>query len=116
MTENVYWVVKGTIADGKLDAVKELAKHFCALTTTEPGALAYEWSVGDGSQIHIFERYADADAAMAHLGNVGPDLPKLFEHVAVSGIDCYGKTSDTLREAFAAFPVTYHEQFAGFTK
>ena len=75
MTENVYWILKGTIAEGALDAMKEVAADFCAKTTNEPGALAYEWSVSaDGSEIHIFEQYAEIAAFFAN------NLVKIFHY------------------------------------
>ncbi len=115
MTENVYWILKGTIGEGNQDAVKELAQRFSEKTNSEEGVIAYEWSMSaDGSQLHVYERFKNSDAALAHLGNVGPDLPELLGLVTPTAIECYGSPNDAFKAAVGIFPVSFFETFQGF--
>lgn len=117
MTNNIYWILKANIGEGNLAALKELAAKFCHMTQEEPGVVAYEWSVSeDGKVLHIYERYADSDAGLAHLANVGPSLPELMALVTPVSIECYGNVGDNLKDAMKALPMSYMETFAGFHK
>jgi quinol monooxygenase YgiN len=118
MTNNVYWVIKAEIVEGQLAALRAIAPKFCEMTKTEPGAIAYEWSLSaDEKTVHIYERYEDSDAALAHLGNVGPHLPELMGVIILpTAIECYGAASDAFKEALKDFPMIYFDQFDGFGK
>ena len=117
MTDNIYWIIKLNIGEGNIQAIKDLAPAFIEKTKQEEGALAYEWSVSaDGSELHVYERYADSDAALAHLGNVGPMLPELFALASPITIEVYGSASDVFKEAVKDFPTNYHSQFDGFSR
>lgn len=117
MTPDVYWILKAKITDGKLDDLENLAEEFSEMTKTEPGVLAYEWSIGqDRETLHVYERYLDTESAMAHLANVGPHLPRLLELVSITEIQCYGQPGASFREAVKDFPVVYMDTFCGFKK
>lgn len=117
MTGNVYWVLVADVNEGQEEALRALAKTFSEKTKTEPGALAYEWSLSDNaSRLHIHERYADSEAALAHLANVGPVLGDLLALVTPVQIDCYGRVSDAFREATKDLPMVYYTQFEGFSR
>lgn len=105
---NLYWVLKASINEGQLDTLKILTKDLIKLTQTEPGALAYEWSISeDQKNLHIYERYVDCDAALEHLANVGEFLPKLMQLITPTTLECYGPASNQFKQAFAGFPVVY---------
>ncbi len=117
MTDNLYWVLVADVNEGQEAALRALAKTFVERTKTEPGALAYEWSFSDdNSRLHIHERYASSEAALAHLANMGPVLGNLLALVSVERLDCYGSVSDAFREATRDLPMVYHTQFAGFSR
>ena len=66
--EQLSWVLQCTVKDGQLDAFKELMEEMVAGTSNEAGALNYEWFISDdGSTVHLYEKFADSDAAIAHL-------------------------------------------------
>ena len=95
MTDHIFYFLVADIHDGNLETVKDIANTFIELTKTETGSLAYEWSTTtDGTELHIYERFASSEAALAHLGNVGAHLPSLFELAELRSIDCYGTASD----------------------
>lgn len=115
MTENVYWILKAQVQEGNADKVRQLAAKFCDQTQQEAGTIAYEWALSeDDSVLHIYERFANAEAALAHIANVGDDLPHLLALISLDGIECYGAHDDAFRKAVAELPMTYMNTFAGF--
>lgn len=76
----VQWVLELNIKDGKFDAFETLMNEMVAATkSNEPGAHTYEWFVSDDMKsCHIYERYADSAAVMAHLGNFGAQFAERF--------------------------------------
>jgi quinol monooxygenase YgiN len=84
----------------------------------EPGALDYQWSTSaDGTVCHIYERYADSQAAMAHLANFGARFAERFMTVlAPIRFVVYGNPSLEVQEALAAFGPTYMRSVGGFSR
>lgn len=118
-TNNIYWTLKVAINDGKKDEVKALASEMTEATQSgEPGALNYEWHFcSDGKSCHIYERYADNAAVMAHLGNFGEKFADRFMGVFTPvSFDVYGPADETVRGALAQMGAKHHEQFNGFTR
>lgn len=113
MTSQIYWILKASINDGKLDELRTLAKQFRALSEKESGVIAYEWST-NGSMLHIYERYVDCDVALSHTTNIGSLLPELIELVTPTEIECYGPTTEGFRDAFKEVPMVYFDTFEGF--
>ena len=114
MTQNIYWTIDATIKEGHLDGLKSHITTMVDLTSTEPGALAYDfWFNEEETRLFIYERYADSDAAVAHLQNVGPHLGPFLEAVDIAPIVILGEMSDAAQEAFASFNATYTTFFAG---
>lgn len=117
MTDNVYWILALKINDGKLDEFKALADEMCASTKKEPGALAYEWHLSDdGSTCHIFERYADPKAVMAHMATFAGFAEQFMSLVTPVSATIYGKVDDQVRQAAADMGPVYLTQFAGFAR
>ncbi len=115
MTSNIYWILEADIGVGNLGALKRLTSEFCEATREEEGTIAYEWSLSaDESVLHIYERFADSGAALAHLERVGPRLPELFGLVSLTEIECYGAATGAFKEAVKELPVVYFESFNGF--
>ena len=113
MTNQIYWILKASINEGKKGELQGLAKQFCELTEKEEGVVAYEWSIND-DMLHIYERYANSDEALSHTANIGSLLPELIELVTPTEIECYGAASDAFKEAFKDVPMVYFDTFAGF--
>ena len=117
MRSQIYWILKCDVNEGRLDDLKTTATKFCELTAAEEGVMAYEWSLSeDATVLHVYERYTNSEAALAHLGNVGPFLDELFSLATPREIVCYGNASDAFREAVKDLPVRYLNTFDGFHK
>jgi quinol monooxygenase YgiN len=114
MTENIYWTIDATIKDGHLAALKSHVAKMVKLTATEAGALDYDfWLNEDETRLFIYERYANSEAAIAHLQNVGPHLGPFLEAVDMQPIVILGHLSSAGKEAFAAFKATHTSFLAG---
>jgi hypothetical protein len=87
-------------------------------TRSEPGTQAYEWFLsGDGAVCHVYERYADSTAAMAHLGTFGSKFAERFlECVEPTGLYVYGDPSDEARAVLDGFGAVYLGPFGGFSR
>src|SRR5215470_2455096 len=68
MSAQISWYVELKVKPGLMDAFRTLTREMIESTKSERGALIYERFIGDDNQsIHVFERYADSAAAVAHL-------------------------------------------------
>ena len=116
MSEQVYWILEGTVSD--LDSWKALLEEMVAATRNEPGALNYEWTVGaDGATCHLFERYADSDAAMVHLGNFGKNFARRFTSLLkTTRFTVYGSPNEAVKKALGPMGVTFMTPIGGFSR
>ena len=101
----VSWVVQCAVKDGQLDAFKELMEEMVAATSSEPQTLSYEWYIStDGATVHIYERYADSDAMIAHVsGFLEKWAGRFMESVDPTRFVVYGDPSPAARELLAGF-------------
>lgn len=58
------------VANGKIEAFKQICEQFVEKTSHEPKCLYYGFSF-DGDYAHCREGYEDAEGLLAHLENVG---------------------------------------------
>ena len=81
------------INHGKQDDFEALAQGMSEATHGESGTPAYEWHLDDaGNTCQIYERYADFDATMTHLGNFGSKYAERFIGlVTPTGVTVYGQ-------------------------
>ncbi|MGA0839955.1 MAG: putative quinol monooxygenase [Pseudomonadales bacterium] len=114
-TNHVYTIFKAEVPEGAVEELRKVAAYMTELTSREPGVIAYEWSLSeDRRRLHVYERYVDSEAGLAHLANAGPELSKLLDIVSLIEIECYGPASDDLRTAIKDFPLTFLQPFEGF--
>ncbi len=119
MSDAVHWLLALNIKEGELDNFKALVKEMVDATkANEPGTLIYEWFVSDDEKTcHIYERYADSAATMAHLAAFGQNFAERFMAVLESvQLVVYGNPNDEVRGALAAFGAVHLSQIAGFAR
>lgn len=77
--KNIQITAKFKIHAGKAEEFKKMAADcITAVKKNEPGALQYDWFLSpDESECIVRENYADSNAVLAHMGNVGELLDKL---------------------------------------
>ena len=118
MENHVSWVIELAVKDGQLDTFKELMGEMVAGTSQEPQSLAYEWYISDdGGIVHIFEKYADSDAMIAHVnGFLEKWAGRFLESTDPTRFMVYGNPSPAARELLAGFEPTYLGPWGGFSR
>lgn len=78
---------------GKLDAARALLPRFVERTRSEPGCLCYGFTL-DGDTVFCREAYRDADAALAHLQNVGALLAEMLQLAELVRLEIHGPAAE----------------------
>ena len=115
--QHLYLLVELTIHEGKFAAFEATAKQMIADTPNEPGAVGYEWHLSpDRKRCRILEKYADANAILAHLkGPVVQQLvPKMLESSAIDRAEVYGDPGTEGREMLMEFGAGIFDRWQGF--
>lgn len=91
---------------GRLDEFKALAEKAVAETlknSDQEKVLFYGFSY-NGDVAHCREGYADAEGALAHLGNINPLLQQLLEISDLARLEIHGPAEelDKMREPLAS--------------
>ena len=71
MPSNEFITIQPHFTVDDWEAAKPIMEKFIEKTATETGCIYYGWS-RSGDQLFCREAYVDAEAALAHLGNIGP--------------------------------------------
>ena len=117
MNENVIWTVEGVIKDGQRTALETLMKEMVETVQPEPGTTHYEWTLGqDGKSLHVYERYANAEATRAHLVTWGKFAERFMALVEVTCFTVFSDLTDDLKEAVAGLDPVYMAPIGGFSK
>ena len=119
MSSNVYWNLELEIASGRENDFRALMEEMVTATKkNESGALNYEWSTSaDGKVCHLFERYVDSAAVMAHLGTFGEKYAgRFFEILKPVRFVVYGAPDSDVKNALAAFNPEYMQGVGGFSR
>ena len=117
------WHVTLAILPGRLEAFRELTAEMVEFSSKEPGTLIYErFLTPDGATLHIFERYEDSAAAVAHLtGGLQGALERFAACTRRLHLSVLGSPTDELRALLdVTLPVGgsaggggYHRRLAG---
>jgi len=118
MEGHVSWMAQYAVKEGSLDALEELMREMVEGTSAEVGALAYEWYVSeDGATVHLFEKYASSDEAIAHVkGFFEKWGARLLALVDVKRVVVYGDPSPSARKIFDSWGATYLGPWGGFSR
>lgn len=119
MNTQVSCLLQVDIQTGRETEFRALVAEIVAATRAdEPGTLDYEWSISaDGARGHLFERYADSAAVLAHLANFMARYAERFlALVAPGAFTIYGAPNDAVKGALASFHPTYLAPVAGFSR
>jgi quinol monooxygenase YgiN len=116
---HVAWMFELAVRQGREAEFRALMAEMAEATErNEPGTLDYEWYVSDdGRWLHLFERYADADAAMTHLVTFGERYMRpFFDVLAPERMTLYGAADDRVRGAVAQLAPQVMARAAGFSR
>lgn len=79
---------------------KRLAAQALELTSGDPGVSQYDWFFNEDETVCVVrETYADSDAVLAHVAQLGDVLGNLVEVAGGCELEVYGNPSTELREA-----------------
>jgi quinol monooxygenase YgiN len=118
VSNQISWRVELAVKPGELDNFRTLTEEMVESTREEPGVLIYERFVSDdGKVVHVYERYADSAAAVAHLR----EFVRKFGGRFVGMVDrrrftVYGTPSDDVKGILDGFGATYMSPFGGFSQ
>jgi quinol monooxygenase YgiN len=112
----VSWWVELAVRPGCLDEFEALTGEMVASTRAEGGVLAYQRFISDDRQtVHVHERYATSDAAIAHLvkfaAAFGDRYARLVER---KRFVVFGEPSDALRLLLDRYGASYNRLFGSF--
>ena len=115
-SEQVYWVF--TVTVDQMDKFKPLVPKLVAATAKEPGALQFQFNIGDDQKtVDIFERYADSKAALFHqAASFAPHSEEFFAVAKLTRWVIYGTPSDEFKKANADFHPIYMTTSDGFVR
>jgi quinol monooxygenase YgiN len=77
------------VRPGKLEAARALLPKFVEKTTSEPNCIFYQFTI-NGDVVFCREAYADAEAALAHLQNVGDILAEMLKVSDLIRLELHG--------------------------
>jgi quinol monooxygenase YgiN len=102
------------IDSSNLSEFKRLAGEAVEITKGEAEVIQYDWFFSDDETTCVVrETYADSDAVLAHLGQVGDLLGKIIEVGGGLEVDVFGSPSDELIAATAAMQPRVYAYFQG---
>ena len=114
--DKINLVAKFAIQEGKKAEFKSIAEQCIkAVKKNELGITCsqYNWFFNaNENECHVLETYANSDAVMIHMGNVGELLGKLLQISSLQG-NIYGDLSEELQSAFNGLDVKKYSFFGG---
>jgi quinol monooxygenase YgiN len=118
MSDHVFAEVDLTIKPGELDNFKALASEMVDATrANEPDALNYEYYISaDGTQGHIYERYADSAAVMTHMQHFAAFAERFNSVVEMTAVRIYGNASDEVKELVGGLGAVFMAPLDGFAR
>jgi hypothetical protein len=101
--------------------MKELVKF---VEANEPEIIAYNvYLCEDGTRVTVFQVHPDSASAEFHMKVAGPAFARFIEFIKMSGIDIYGRPSQSLldrlrlkAQMLGSGTVVVHELHAGFSR
>ncbi len=81
------------IQAGKVDDFSKVISSFIETTGTEAGCLYYDFTL-NGDEAFCREAYLDADAALAHLGNVDHVIKQALEISTMTRLEIHGPAAE----------------------
>lgn len=114
----VSWVVQCTVKEGQHETAKALMEEMVAGTSDEPGALNYEWFISDdGATVHLYEKYADSAAVVAHMKTFGERWAGRFMGcLEIQRVTAYGNPDEGAQKAIAPMGPKQLSTWGGFAR
>jgi quinol monooxygenase YgiN len=116
MAGEISWHVELSVKPGQLGAFRTLTGEMVVATRRERGVLSYQRFVtDDATTVHVYERYADSAAAVAHLAAFEKSFADRFSAmVERKAFMVFGDPSAELKAALDRFDAVYLKPFGDF--
>jgi quinol monooxygenase YgiN len=116
MGGEISWHVELRVNPGQLSNFRTLTGEMVVVTRREPGVLSYQRFVSeDGAIIHLYERYADSAAAVAHLEVFAKRFADRFSAmVERKAFTVFGYPSSELKAVLDRFNAMYLKPLGDF--
>jgi len=100
VSENVSFIVELELSPQQSDQLQAVMQEMADRTRAdEPGTLEYQWFLNaEANACYIFERYADAHAAVVHSRTFPPELEERAQAFRPTRLTAYGKLTPTIEE------------------
>ena len=110
MGSQVSWRVELAVKPGELENFRALTREMVEFARSEPGVLIYERFAGkDGKVVHVYERYSDSAAALAHLLDFKQRFGERFSGmVDRKRFTVFGSPDDELKRMLDGFGATIY--------
>jgi len=97
VSTEISWIFEATVKPDALDEYGALAREISADNqAAEPGQQIFEWFIG-GQDVHIYERYQDSAAALAHVQRFVENFASRFLSLCTpTRMSVYGEPSAEL--------------------
>jgi quinol monooxygenase YgiN len=118
MGNQVSWCVELAIDPRELEKHRALTSEMVQFARSERGALVYERFISeDCKTLHVYERYVDSAAALAHMRSFDALFADRFHGMVVRKrfVVC-GVPSEELRNVLDAFGAIYVSPLDGFSR
>jgi quinol monooxygenase YgiN len=117
MSQQISWDLEVQILPGKLEEFRAVARDLIAATESEEGALSYEWKLSiDETVCHIYERYKDSEAVIAHVRAFGAFGERFMQACHPIRCQVCGSPSEEARAAIADLQPVYFSWLGGFNR
>lgn len=105
------------IAQGELEAFKQLCEKLVEKSRSEPKCLYYGYCF-DGDQAHCREGYEDVEGALAHLDNIGSLLEQILQISELTRLEVHGPQEELtkLREPLARLQPQFFTLECGYRR
>lgn len=116
---HVSWMFELGVKEGREADLRALMAEMAEATErNEPRTLEYEWYLSeDGRTLHLWERYADEQAALAHTKTFDARFAtRFFDILRPERITLYGRDTDAVRAAMGALRPPVLRRAAGFAR
>ncbi|MEO7360959.1 MAG: antibiotic biosynthesis monooxygenase [Gemmatimonadaceae bacterium] len=116
---HVSWMFELTINDGRDADFRVMAAEMAEATLqNEPGTLDYEWYVSEsGRDLHLFERYENAEAALIHMGTFGARFAaRFFDILTPTRITLLGAVDERISGGMKELAPQVLRRSAGFSR
>jgi quinol monooxygenase YgiN len=116
MSDQISWHVELAVKPGQIDKFRGLTSEMVETARAEPGVLNYERFVsGDEKFVHLYERYTNSAAAVAHLQIFAENFSARFmTMVDRTHFTVFGDPSEELRGLLDQFGATYLRPLGDF--